>query len=63
MIYFRIELKSNIKDILIYEYPPPKILEILIEIIIHIDSYIYKRELERKIEVNEYRNGISKSNL
>jgi hypothetical protein len=62
MIYFRIELKSNIKNILIYKYPSLKILEILIEIIIYIDFYIYKRELERKIKINKYRNKISKSN-
>jgi hypothetical protein len=52
--YFRISFKASIKDTLIYKYSLSKTLEVLIEATTYIDSYIYKRELERKLEVDNY---------
>jgi hypothetical protein len=54
-MYFRIRLKTSIKNTLIYEYSLLKTLEALIEAATRIDSRIYKRELEKKLEVDNYR--------
>jgi hypothetical protein len=55
-------LKPSIKDALVYEHPPPKTLEALIESVTRIDSRIFERELERKLEAGERRGGAPKSN-
>jgi Retrotransposon gag protein len=60
---FRAGLKSSVKDALIYEHPPPRTLEALIEAATRIDSRIYERELERKLETNERRGGGTRMNL
>jgi Ty3 transposon capsid-like protein len=59
---FRTGLKPSVKDALIYEHPPPKTLEALIEAATRIDSRIYERELERKLETGERRSGGTKTN-
>jgi hypothetical protein len=58
-IYFKIDLKTSIKDTLIYKYFLLKTLEVLIEATTRINSRIYKRELERKLEVDNYRAKIN----
>jgi hypothetical protein len=52
---FRIGLKTSIKDALIYEYSLSKTLKVLIEAATRINSRIYERELERKLEAGDCR--------
>jgi hypothetical protein len=54
-MYFWTRLKTSIKDTLVYKYSLLKILEVLIKATTYIDSRIYERELERKLEISNYR--------